>query len=158
MPKVDTAILLWSFPVGYLIHAIEEFLGGEGLPLTPHQMRGFNLTPVQFIVINAAAWALLIAGIVIAQRRGFPHLLMVIVGTIFLVNGLLHMLTAVRTGAYTPGLITSPLVFVPLGALTLYLLRADMSPTRYGVGVALGAVTHAIVSLLSANGRDLFGR
>ena len=158
MPKVDTAILLWLFPVGYFIHAVEEFLGGEGLPLTPHKMRGFNLTPVQFIVINAAAWVLLIVGIVIAQRRGFPHLLMVIIGTIFLANGLLHILTSIRAGAYTPGLITSPLVFVPLGALALYTLHTDMSPARYGVGVALGAVTHVIVSLLSANGRTLFGR
>src|SRR5215210_1743240 len=94
-------IPLWLFPVAYLIHAIEEFFGGAGLPLTPHRMRGFNLTPMQFIVINSAALLLLIFGFYMARRRGFPHLLLVIVGSIMLVNGSLHVLTAIRTGAYT---------------------------------------------------------
>lgn len=158
MPKIDAALLLWLLPVGYFIHAVEEFFGGQGLPLTPHRMRGFNLTPMQFIVINALAFLALLVGIAAAQRRGFPHLLMVILGTVFLVNGLLHIATAIRTSAYTPGLITSPLVFVPLGALVLYRLRGDMSPTRYGVGIAVGAGVHVIISLLAHNGRTLFGK
>ncbi|HYY42241.1 MAG TPA: HXXEE domain-containing protein, partial [Pyrinomonadaceae bacterium] len=141
----------------YLIHAVEEFFGGAGLPLTPHRMRGFNLTPMQFIVINCAAWLLLVVGLALARRRGFPHLLLLILGTIFLVNGLLHVLTALRTAAYTPGLITSPLVFIPLGALTLYRLRGDMPLRRYGMGVALGAGIHLLISLLAHNGRSLFG-
>jgi hypothetical protein len=150
-------IPLWLFPVAYLIHAIEEFFGGEGLPLTPHRMRGFNLTPVQFIIINSVALLLLIFGLYIARRRGFPHLLMVIVGSIMLVNGSLHVLTAIRTSAYTPGLITSPLVFIPLGAWTLVSLFGDMSWLRYCTGVALGGGVHVIISLLAHNGRNLFG-
>jgi hypothetical protein len=148
---------LWLFPVAYLIHAIEEFFGGAGLSLTPHRMRGFNLTPVQFIVINSAALLLLLFGLYIARRRGFPHLLMVIVGSIMLVNGSLHVLTAIRTSAYTPGLITSPLVFIPLGAWTLVSLFGDMSWLRYCAGVALGGGVHVIISLLAHNGRNLFG-
>jgi hypothetical protein len=136
---------------------VEEFFGGAGLSLAPHRMRGFNLTPVQFIVINAAAWLLLLFGFRIARRKGFPHLLMLIVGTIFLVNGLLHCLTVVRTGAYTPGFITSPLVFIPLGAWTLLRLRGDMSLARYALGIALGAGIHPLISLVASNGRNLFG-
>ena len=148
---------LWLFPAAYLVHAVEEFFGGAGLSLAPQRMRGFNLTPVQFIVINAVAWVLLIVGLAVARRRGFPHLLMIILGTVFLVNGVLHVLTALRTSAYTPGLITSPLVFIPLGALTLVRLRGDMSLARYGAGVSLGAGIHLLISLVAHNGRNLFG-
>jgi hypothetical protein len=148
---------LWLFPVAYLIHATEEFFGGAGLSLAPHRMRGFNLTPVQFIAVNCAALLLLLFGLWVARRRGFPHLLLIILGSVFLVNGLLHVLTALRTGAYTPGLITSPLVFIPLGAYTLYRLWNDMSLARYCAGLALGGGVHLCVSLLAHNGRNLFG-
>src|SRR6059058_3581332 len=92
---------LWLFPVAFLVHAIEEFFGGAGLSLAPENMRGFHLTPVQFIVLNCVGSLLLFVGLMMARRRGFPHLLMIILGTIFLVNGLLHIRTSVRTGAYT---------------------------------------------------------
>jgi hypothetical protein len=152
------SVPLWLFPVAYLIHAVEEFFGGAGLSLAPARMRGFNLTPVQFIVINASAFVLLCVGIWLARRRGFPHLLVVILGTIMLVNGLLHVSTALRTSAYTPGLITSPLVFIPLGAWSLWRLRADMRPARYLTGFLTGAGIHVIISLLAHNGRNLFGK
>ncbi|HEX8072214.1 MAG TPA: HXXEE domain-containing protein [Pyrinomonadaceae bacterium] len=149
---------LWLLPVAYFIHAVEEFLGGAGLSLAPARMRGFNLTPVQFIVINAFALGLLCFGLWMARRRGFPHLLVVIVSTIMLVNGLLHVLTALRTSAYTPGLYTSPLVFIPLGAWALWRLRGDMRPARYLVGFLTGAGVHVVISLLAHNGRNLFGK
>ncbi len=148
---------LWLFPVAYLIHGVEEFFGGAGLSLAPQRMRGFNLTPMQFIVVNSVAWLLLIFGLTVARRKGFPHLLMIIIGTIFLVNGLLHVLTVIRTGAYTPGFITSPLVFIPLGVWTLLRLRGDMSLLRYGIGIAIGAAIHPLISLVASNGRNLFG-
>lgn len=150
-------IPLWLFPVAHLIHAIEEFFGGAGLSLAPARMRGFNLTPVQFILINSAGSLVLIFTFYMARRRGFPHFLMIIIGSIMLVNGLLHVLTALRTSAYTPGLITSPLVFIPLGAWTLLSLWGDMSKLRYWLGIALGGGVHVIISLLAHNGRNLFG-
>ena len=152
-----TTLPLWLFPVAYLIHITEEFFGGAGLSLAPQRMRGFNMTPVQFIVANCAALLLLLFGLYIAQRRGFPHLLLVILGSVFLVNGLLHVLTVLRTHAYTPGFITSPLVFIPLGAYTLYRLWNDMSLARYCAGLALGGGAHLCISLFAHNARNLFG-
>jgi hypothetical protein len=155
--KQRAGIPLWLFPLAYLIHATEEFLGGAGLSLAPHPMRSFNLTPAQFIVLNSAGLLLVIFGLAVARWRGFPHLLMVILGTIMLVNGLLHVLDSLQIGGYTPGLITSPLVFIPLGAWTLFRLRRDMRLLRYCTGIGLGAGVHLLISLLASNGRNLFG-
>ncbi len=148
---------LWLFPVAHAIHAVEEFLGGAGLSLAPQPMRGFNLTPGQFIVLNGLALPVLIFAFYTARRRGFPQLLMLIIGSIMLVNGLLHLLTSIRTSAYTPGLITSPLVFIPLGVWTLLSLWGDMRWQRYWAGLALGGGMHVLISLVAHNGRNLFG-
>src|SRR5947209_1616189 len=101
---------VWLFPVAYVVHVTEEFFGGAGLSLAPHSMEGVNLTPVQFILSTCVGALLLLFGLIIAKRRGFPHLLMLMLATIFLINGLRHISTTVQTGAYNPGVITSLLV------------------------------------------------
>src|SRR5207245_9915102 len=87
---------LWLFPLAYFIHATEEFVGGAGLSLAPRQMRNFNLTAAQFIAISSAGLLLMICSIAVARWRGFPHFLMIILGTIMLVNGLLHVLDTLQ--------------------------------------------------------------
>jgi uncharacterized protein with HXXEE motif len=152
----ELRIPIWLFPLAYSIHATEEFFGGAGVSVSRGQMRGFNLSPVQFIVFVAVGFLLMMFGIVVSRRLGFPHLLSVILSTIMLVNGSLHVLTAVRTRAYTPGLITSPLIFIPLGAWTLFRLRNDMRLVRYCAGIVLGGGIHLIISLLARSGGSLF--
>jgi hypothetical protein len=144
------------FPVAYVVHVTEEFFGGAGLSLAPHRMEGVNLTPVQFILITCVGALLLLFGLLIAKRRGFPHLLMIMLATIFLINGLRHIGATVRAGAYNPGTITSPLVLIPLGAWTLHWLWDDMSARRYSLGVALGAGIYLAITLLAQHGRSLF--
>ena len=151
------SVPIWLFPVAYVIHVTEEFFGGAGLSLVPHSMEGINLTPVQFILSTCVGALLMLFGLLIAQRRGFPHLLMIMLGTIFLINGLRHIGATLRAGAYNPGVITSPLVLIPLGAWTLRWLWGDMSARRYGFGVALGAGIYLAITLLAQNGRSLFG-
>src|SRR5205085_1381237 len=90
------SVPIWLFPVAYLVHVTEEFFGGAGLSLAPHRMEGFNLTPLEFILINCVGASLLLFGLVYAQRRGFVHLLMIILSTIFLVDGLLHLIDSLR--------------------------------------------------------------
>ena len=150
-------IPLWLFPAAYFIHVTEEFVGDAGLSLAPRQMNNFNLTPAQFIIINCVGLLLMIFSIAVARWRGFPHFLLIILGTTMLVNGLLHVLDTLQSGAYTPGLITSPLIFIPLGAWTLFRLRHDMRWLRYCAAIALGAGAHLLISLLASNGRNLFG-
>ena len=151
------SVPIWLFPAAYLAHVTEEFFGGAGLSLAPHSMEGINLTPVEFILLTGAGALLLWFVLVFARRRGFPHLMMIMLSTIFLVNGLLHINASLRQGAYTPGVITSPLVLIPFGAWTLYRLRDCMSLARYGCGVALGAGLYFAITTVAHHGRSLFG-
>jgi Protein of unknown function with HXXEE motif len=151
------SVPVWLFPVAYVVHVTEEFFGGAGLSLAPHGMEGVNLTPVQFILMTCVGALLLLFGLLIAKRRGFPHLLMIMLATICLINGLRHVAATVRAGAYNPGTITSLLVLIPVGAWTLRWLWGDMSPKRYSLGVALGAGIYLAITLIAQHGRSLFG-
>lgn len=155
--KTVKTVPLWLFPISYLIHVTEEFFGGAGFSLAPQRMRGMNLTPVEFIVVNAATWLLLIGVILIARRRGFPHLLAICLATVMAANGLLHLTASWRASAYTPGLVTGALLLVPLGVAILLYLRNAMSWRRYCFGILIAGGVYFFINLISHHGREIFG-
>lgn len=142
----------WLFPSTYLLHIAEEFWGGEGYSAHMAQTRGVSLTSARFFFLTGLGALLMVAGIVVSYRLNFSQLLLVILATVVLVNGLSHTFTAARTGKYNPGLWTGVLLWIPLGAVTLLGLKGSMSGGRFLTGLAIGAGIQVTVSLLSMSG------
>lgn len=133
---------LWLFPAAFLLHMVEESRG-VGVP------HGFNLSPTQFFVYSGAALVLMVVGLFLARRYRFPQLLQVCLGSVFLVNGCSHLIKSVAVAGYNAGVITGTLIFIPLGAMTLFALRNRMARWRYFVGMALGVLMQAVATILS---------
>ena len=133
---------LWLFPLAYLSHAIEEYRGVGAL-------HGINLSPIQFLVLSSAAWLLMLTGIVLSKRYRFPQLLGVCLGTVFLLNGLSHILNSIVIAGYDAGVISGTLILIPLGTATLISLRNKMSRLRYCAGIALGVVIQGIATIVA---------
>ena len=149
-------LLLWLFPATYLVHIAEEYWGGEGYSSYLARMRGANLPPTKFLIMNGVALALMVAGIFVSRRFKFPQLLLVCLGTVVLVNGLSHTINGLVTTAYNPGLISGMLVWIPLGTLSLLRVKGTMRTRRYLTGMAIGVSVHAVVTLLAlTSGRHL---
>ena len=132
----------WLFPAAYLLHIVEE-TRGVGVP------HGFNLSLAQFFVYSGAAWALLVVGVVLGRKFGFSQFIQVCLGSVFLVNGFSHLIKSARIAGYDAGVITGTLIFIPLGALTLFALWNAMARRRYFVGMALGVLIQAVATILS---------
>ena len=139
---LSTTRWLWLFPLAYLLHVIEEYRGVGAL-------HGINLTPIQFLVLSSAAWLLMLTGIVLSKRYGFPQLLGICLGTVFLLNGLSHILHSIVIRGYDAGVISGTLIFIPLGTATLISLRNKMSQLRYCVGIALGTVMQLVATIVA---------
>lgn len=140
---VSTSSLLgrpWLFPAAYLLHIVEEYWGvGHGI----------NLSPARFFVYSGAAWALMVVGVFLGRKLGFSQFIQLCLGAVFLVNGFSHLGKCVRVAGYDAGVITGTLIFIPLGALTLYALWNAMARRRYFVAVVLGLLMQAIATILS---------
>ena len=117
----DRSITLWSwlFPITYVIHITEEFYGGEGYSAYLKRLRGVDMSPTKFLVGQAIGLALIVVGILIARRLNFPQQLLVILGTVVLVNGLSHLGTSLFYREYGPGLVSGVLIWIPFGVATL---------------------------------------
>lgn len=133
---------IWLFLLVYPLHVIEEIRGVGAF-------RGINLSLKQFFILTGAGCLLLVIGILLAQRFRFPQLLEIVLGTVFLLNGLSHIVNSVAIAGYDAGLITGTLILIPLGLTSLVRLRNSMRRLRYFAAVALGLVAQGIITLLA---------
>ncbi|HEY0545909.1 MAG TPA: HXXEE domain-containing protein [Pyrinomonadaceae bacterium] len=133
---------LWLFPAAYFLHIIEELWGVEA-------MSGNHLSRTKFIGLSSAAWLLMVIGLVLAQRFGFPQMLAVCLSTIFVVNGLSHLVHSLMMAGYATGVFTGTAILIPLGLATLIGLRHSMRRRRYLAGIALGIIIHGVVTALT---------
>lgn len=149
-------VLAWLFPTTYLIHVMEEYWAGVALAPSPTKIRGANLTPAQFLILNGLACLLIVAGMFISQRLRFRPWLMVCLGTVVMINGLFHVVGGIRISGYNPGLASGLLIWIPLGVIALIYLREILLPGKYWAAVGVGILINVIVLLVARNGRRLF--
>ena len=88
---------------------------------------GFAPNAIEAVVINA-----LFIGLVAAPLFGAGPILTLSVPVLLLTNGALHLVGTIATRRYSPGVITSVVLFFPLGT------DAIMAQTISGTGILLG--------------------
>ena len=140
--QFSSAGWLWLFPPIYLLHIIEE-RWGVGAP------HGINLSLKVFVILTGIGLMLMIAGVILALRLGFPQFLSVCLGTLFFVNALSHIANCIYIAGYDAGVITGTLLFIPLGLITLIGLRNKLSMKRYFTAIAIGLLIQAIAMILA---------
>jgi len=142
----------WLFPLTYLLHVAEEYWVGEGYPAYILRVRGVHLSSTRFLMAQALGTVLMAAGIMLARRFNFPHLMIIIMASMVLVNGLTHTLMSLSNGGYGSGVLTSALIWIPLGIFVLVRFRQDLSRKRYLIGVAIGLAVNVLVFLITMRG------
>lgn len=153
--EMATTLWLAVFPLSYLIHFAEEYWGGEGYPAYLFRLRGVQLSSRRFVVFQAFGFLLFIAAGVISTWLGFPELMLAILGTFVLSNGISHGITAWLDGRYGPGLMTSTLIWIPLGVATLVMLFGRMSNGRLALGTLIGFAINGAIALMTMRGGRL---
>lgn len=148
--NTSTTLWSWLFPITYLLHIAEEYWGGEGYSAYLLRLRSVHLSPTRFLLVQSIGLALVIVGIILARRLQFPNLLSVILGSVMLVNGLTHTIFSLANTEYVPGLLTSILLWIPLGIATLLRFRRTMREARYWLCVALGVGINVIIELVTS--------
>ncbi len=145
-------LLLWLFPATYLIHIAEEYWMGGGFSAYVARVRGVNLPPSRFLLMNGIGLALMILGVVLSERFKFSQWLLVCLGMVVMGNGLSHTVNSLVTREYNPGLISGLLIWIPLGLTALLHARKKMAGRRYWVALLIGIGILLVVALLTLSG------
>lgn len=139
---------IWLFPLTYLLHAAEEYWGGEGFYRWAGRIIGRGMTPEQFLTINGLGWLLMTGSVLIFRKTPSVRWLTISFATVVFINGLAHLLGSVWTETYSPGLITGLLLWVPLGAATFYRALGRTTRRSYLSGLLAGALIHAVLFIV----------
>jgi hypothetical protein len=145
----------WLFPLTYLIHIADEYWCGEGYAAYILRVRGVELSNTRFLLAQGLGILLMVAGSWLARRFNFPYMMVIIMASIVLVNGLTHTITSVSSHMYGPGLLSSVLIWIPFGIFCLVYFRKDLSGKRYLIALAIGLGVNVLVFLITMRGARL---
>ena len=70
-------------------------------------------------------------------------------GTLVVVNALLHALGSLVSSSYSPGLVTSLLLYLPIGSLAIRRGQQQLAAGVFTRAVFLGVAAHAVVALIA---------
>ena len=151
LPKLGLMYVLIAMPLPiYMVHQFEEHYHNRFcLMLNEKIGKGkVVLTPKQVFMINSLwVWALSLVAIAFAF---LVNPLIGLIPTYFMVlNGILHCLQAIRFRSSNPGLITSLLLFFPVGGYTIYMLTnlPDNCWQYQALGISVAVIGHAAILL-----------
>ena len=154
--KIPSVPWLWLFVITYVVHIAEEYWGGEGYSAHLLRTKGVYMPPARFLIVQAIGVGLMIAGVLIAKRLRFPNALAIIYGATVLGNAVTHMVNSLRSFEYEPGLISSIVVWVPLGLFTiLYFRHYVMNTKRFWISIAIGVGINVAIAVITMRGGRL---
>lgn len=140
-------LLVWLLPAAYAFHLGEEWFGG--FPEWTARVIGSPLPRPAFLAINAIAFGLMLLASRAATRREANGWMTIAIATILLINGAAHLLGSLATAAYSPGLFTGIVLYVPLASLVLLRASAQARKGQFGTGVLAGILLHALVVVIA---------
>ena len=146
----ESSALIWAtlFPVTYLLHIAEEYYCGAGFPQYMLKYYQVELTEARFLTLQLVGVIAMIVGLWLSTKLRFPKTMLVILGSVVLTNGAVHLMRSAANARYEPGLITGVLLWMPLGLTTIYLNRAEMSSKRLIFSIVIGLGISGLVELI----------
>lgn len=114
-------LLIWAMPVSFLLHFTEEFFFPGGFITWFHRYRPKckGTKPSHYVAINGLGFLLILAAAIHMSISHSGYGALLIVFGMLSCNGIFtHLLGAVRTRSYSPGMVTSVVLYLPLTVLS----------------------------------------
>lgn len=153
----DLTWLSWAAATVYLLHNAEEYaidLYGQvhAFPATMCANFGYGpypdcpVPPLFFTAVNIPMFWF--AGPIAALLSRRHPLIGLTLYSVISANGAVHIVSALATGSYNPGLLTAVLMFVPLSAWVGYALfgKNGLSYKALAFLIVLGVAAHAVLA------------
>ncbi len=107
--------LFWLLPVAAILHITEEFIFPGGFVAWYRNYRhavSSSITATYLVVVNAIFVIACLLPFALGPLRGVA--LWLTMASVVFVNALFHIRGSIQTGQYSPGVVTSVLMYIPL--------------------------------------------
>lgn len=140
--------LLTLYPASYVLHVVEEATVDAPLLLW-HVKFEQPLPLAPFLAANAVGLILMTLGVRLVPRAQAFHWIAPAIATAVLLNTAGHLAGSFQARAYSAGLISAVVLWVPLGMLTMLRVWDQASARTRWAGIVVGMLIEGIVILFS---------
>lgn len=141
----------------YMLHQVEEHTGDRFRKFANENVFGGRdaLTVASVLIINLPfVWGINLLALYAAFLWGPAWGL--VAPYVMIVNALAHLVTSARLRKYNPGLVTSIVLFLPLGVATIWMIGRTEDFVPQLIAAALAILLHlAIIAAVTARYRSL---
>ena len=144
-PRVSGA-WVWLFPLAQCVHAAEEYWEGYGFHRWLSALTQTPFSPSHVLTMHVAFILVMVVATVLTTR--LPAWSWVVPGlaTLVLLNAFAHVAGRVVSASSSSGLVSSIVLWVPLGVTGLIRAWRELDRFAFWSGVAAGAATQVPVS------------
>ena len=148
MNSISTKQIALLIPLTIFIHQLEEYFGQ--FPYWFSNLLNAQLSNQDFIVINGVG-LLVLTLFSLSYFFNKKNVILVTLGTLVFVNGMTHIMLSIFTYSYSPGTITSIVLFIPLGILVFKRLLPKLTPLEKIISIGVGIIILLIVGIIATN-------
>jgi len=147
MDKINPKQIVWLIPIAYLFHLADEYF--TGFPTWFSGIFNADLSLNDFIIINSIGFTATITVASIYSLNKLNHFVIAVLGTLFFVNGIVHIAASVFTFSYSPGTISAILFYLPLGYLVYKNIFPLLPENQKSLSVIVGISVQIIVAMVA---------
>ena len=143
--------LVWLLPSTYAVHILEEYFGGEGLPMWLSDFINADISNLDFILINSVALSIVVLFSFYYSFIKRNNMLFLALTSLFFINGIVHLATSIYSYTYSPGTISGVLLYLPIGVFIFKKLQPSLTFSERSAGIGLGFLIHIVVVIVAWN-------
>jgi hypothetical protein len=110
-----------------------------------------NLSLNDFIIINSIGLTAVVVIVILYGLDKVNNFLIVALGSLFFLNGLIHLAASLVTATYSPGTISGVILYIPLGVLIFKKILPLLPEQQHSLSIVAGIIAHIIISVIAFN-------
>lgn len=137
-----SSLLVWALPISFCLHVMEEFLLPGGFIEWYHRYRPkfARVKPSHYVKVNGIGFLLILETAIKASKGSGYNGLLIVWGLLSCNAVFTHLLGAVKTRQYSPGMVTGIALYLPLTVLSyiavVQLNRMDLFSLLFCIAVS----------------------
>jgi len=147
MNKFGAKQIVWIIPVAYLFHLADEYFAGFSDWFS--QLFKVDLSLNNFIIINSIGFTTTVIIAILYSFNKINNFIIATLGTLFFVNGIIHIVATVFTFTYCPGTITGLFFYLPLGYLVYKSIFPLITEWQRNLSIVIGISVQIIVAMVA---------
>lgn len=149
MNKIKPKQIAWFLPAAYLLHLLDEYFSGGGFHIWFSGIFDVSLSLNDFILINSIGFGAAVATAVLYNFDKVNNFIIAAFGSLFFINGIVHIVASAVTLTYSPGTISGLLIYLPLGWLIFKNIFPLIPEQQLVLSVAAGIIIQVAVALIA---------